>query len=653
MAEPSVRPLITEESDSEALSLVSKDLQSSDKFKREFCPTEKVVRRRRAYEGDPEAYEFPYDSKWGARLINNWMLRQINHKVGKLSKPPVRLNLKQSRGDDSDEMRLMLTAIRKKLEEKGRQAKWRNGRRHMLMDASKVGFGVRCVGLVYDRTRYLIRTLRVRAEEFHMDPTAEGFDDAEWMSWRRYVVGSKLGDTLKRHPELSPAGAGSGLTIDSRPQEIALSDDRILIYGRNLGDKGTAYLGLDPYLLTDYYRKDQTQDFYYPCPGCGRYAGVSRFREEGQTVSLYKCAACKRETKKTPPRDVLRRLARYPNGRHIRIIGPGTVDYQGPNRAKLEDVFPFVGMAWYEGEVWPGISEVQQLAAPQIYNQVAMAMLSDNAFTGAHSKVIIPKDGIEGGWNNDGNQPIQVSQECWQMGGPKNLPPTDISSSARLLLERSLEDLFLLAANSPESQGQAPDTIRSGVGIARIVAASDVGLFLTNESLVEADARFYRIVRDYCRMIDSPSEVPMTAPDGTPGTYSYDRTLMTPDIEVEVLTERDVDQEREELFSRAVEMRGMQVREVDDQMLLELSGIPDDVIQRARERANAQAYRLDEAGMAPAISGSGPPTNGAPPTGGLPASIAARVAGAHAPKQTRPPSRSRGAVAPTAPFGGG
>jgi hypothetical protein len=374
----------------------------------------------------------------------------------------------------------------------------------MLLDAGKVGFGVRCIGLVYDRNRYVLRNLRVRHEEFHMDPTAEGFDDAEWMSWRRPVAGSKLGDTVRRNPDIRPAGAGMALVNDTRPTEIALADDRILALGRGLSDKGGSIYGVQPYLVTDYYRKDQTQDFYYPCPGCGRYAGVSRVRQNGAVAAVYKCPSCGATPKREPPRDVLRRMARYPFGRHIRILGAGTIDYQGPNRSRLEDVFPFVGMIWYEGEVWTGISETQQIAAPAIYNMIAMNMLSDNAFAGAHSKVVVPKDGIEGAWNNDPNMPIEVSSECWSSGGPKQLPPSDISSSARVLLERSLEDLFLLAANSPESQGQAPDTIRSGVGIARVVAASDVGLYLTQNSLMEADARFYRIARDYLRMIDSP-----------------------------------------------------------------------------------------------------------------------------------------------------
>lgn len=658
MAEAPVKPLYTEESKDEALNLVARDLLASSRFKREYCPTEKVLLRRRAYEGDPEAYEFPYDSDWGAGLVNNWMLRQINHKVGKLSRPPVRLNLRHRDLDESDGTRLMLTALRRRFEQKAREARWRQGRRKMLLDASKVGFGVRCVGLAYDRNRYVIRTLRVRAEEFHMDPTAEWFEDAEWMCWRRYVSGSKLGDTLLRHKDLRPQGAGTDLISDSRPTEISLPDDRILADGRGVGDKGSAYLGPDPYLVSDYYRKDQSQDFYYPCPGCGRYTGVSRHREGAMTVPVYKCAACGYEAKKSPPRDVMKRMARYPNGRHIRIVGPSEVDYAGPNRAKLEDVFPFVGMVWYDGETWNGLSEVQQLAAPQIYNMIAMNMLADNSFAGPHAKVVIPKDGVEGGWNNDATQPIEVSSECWSQGGPKQMPPQDISSSTRILLDRSLEDLFLLAANSPESQGQAPDTVRSGVGIARIVAASDVGLYLTNESLIEADARFFRLVRDYCRMVDGPADIPVQAPDGTPGSYSYDRSLMSPAIDIEVLTERDVDAEREELFSRAVEMRSMGVPEADGQMLLELSGIPDDVVQRARERARAAQAQQEALGLPPSIATSPggapapPPQNGSG-NGAMPPAIAARIGGQHAPTQTRPPSRSRGASTPSAPFGGG
>ena len=653
VAEDVVRPITTGESDDEALSLVRRDLQSSEKFKKEFCPTEKIQLRRRAYEGDPDAYDFPYDSEWGARLVNNWMLRQINHKVGKLSKSPSRLNTSDANGDDDDETRLRMVAIRRRLEFKAREARWHQGRRRMLLDAAKVGFGVRCVGLKFDRGRWVIRNWRVRGEEFHMDPTAEFMlDDAEWTSWRRYVTSTKLSETLARLKGIAPAGAGASLSNDTRPQEISLSDDQIIAQGRSLGDKGASLLGVDPILVTDYYRVDQSQDFYYQCPGCGRMAGVSQVEQGGSRVPVFKCAACKKELRKAPPRDQIKRNPRYPNGRHIRILGGGTIDYRGPNRMRLEDVHPFVGAVWYEGETWNGISEVQQLQSAQIYNDVVMSMLADNAFSGGHSKIQVPKDGIVSGWGNSTDRPLEVSTECWSAGGAKTLQPADISSSARVLLDRSIQDLFLLAANSPESQGQAPETLRSGVGFRSVVAASEVGLYLNLEGLMEADARFYRIVRDLCGMVDRPTQIQMIAPDGTPGTYQYDRSLMGPQVEIEIRTDRDVDAEREELFSRGMEMRQLQVQGVDDGMLLELSGIPDDIIRRARERVAAQPP-LGPAGLPPEINTGLAPT-GMPGQNGnaVPSQAMNRLAGKMAPKPSRPPSRSRGQLPAGAGMGG-
>lgn len=663
MADEVVRPLETGETDDEALALVRRDLLSSEKFKREYWPSDKVVLRRRAYEGDPEAFDFPYDSEWGARLVPNWMLRQINHKVGKLAKSPTRLNTRHRDGKDDDDTRLLMAAAQHRLERKGREAGWPDGRRRMLLDAAKTAFGVRCIGLVYDRNRYYLKNWRVRAEEFHMDGTAEFFDDAEWMSWRRYVSSSKLGDSLARNPGVRPAGAGSSLVPDSRPSDISLSDDRILSQGRGLGGRGSATMGTDPILVTDYWRKDQSQNYYFPCPNCDRYAGVSMIRTAPDKLTpQYKCGACGKDVKKTPKRDTLRRMARYPFGRHIRILGGSSIDYRGPNRLKLQDVFPMVGMAWYDGETWNGISEVQQLAAPVILNMVAQNMLADNAFANVHGKVVIPKEGIEGGWNNDPNIPLEVSGECWQQGGPKPLNMGDFSASGRILLERSTTDLFLLAANSPESQGQAPDTLRSGVGLRSVIAASEVGLYLTQLSLLSADARFYRIARDLLGMMDSPAQIPMVAPDGTPGSYDYDRTVMSSMVDVEVLTDRDVDQEREELFSRASEMRQMQVAAADDDMLLELSGIPEDILYRARQRAQvlqAQQAAMQQAGALPPELGAMPakpqPTPGGQPNGNghstMPPAIAARM-GANAPRPTRPPSRSRGGQTPSTPFGG-
>jgi hypothetical protein len=323
---------------------------------------------------------------------------------------------------------------------------------------------------------------------------------------------------------------------------------------------------------------------------------------------------------------------------------------------KLEDVFPFVFMPWYEGETWASISEVQQLAAPAIYNMIAMNMVADNAFANAHPKVMVPKGGVESGWNNNPNDLMELSPEAWASGGAKMLQTGDVAPAVRVLLERSIQDLFLLAANSPESQGQAPETLRSGVGFRSVVAASEVGLFLTLEALTEADARFYRIVRDLCAMVDSPADIPIVAPNGVPGTYEYDRTLMSQAIDVEVMTERDVDQEREELFSRAVEMRGMGVASIDDEVLLRLSGIPEDVLGGARERARMLQAERSMGGLPPEIgggmggpSGPGSATRSAPqPNGGgsMPPAIAARLGGSHAPRPTRPPARSRGAGSP-------
>lgn len=660
MAKPDIRPIDNGETDEEALQLVRTNLLASERFKREYWPTEKILTRRLAYEGDPAAYTMPYNSDWGAELVNNWALRQINHKVGKLEKSAIRLNLKDARGLDDDATRIMLSALEQRLLHKAREAKWSLGRRKMLLDAAKTGYGVRCVGLRFDRKRYYVTNMRVRAEEWHMDPTAESIEDAEWTCWRRYVAGSKLGDTLRRNPDIRPAGASTSLVPDARPAEIALRDDAILAQGRGMTGRGAVYAGVDPYLVSDHYSRDQSMDFYYPCSGCGEYSGVSMVQHPetpGRMTPVYQCSTCGKKESKAPPRSSLRRMARYPNGKHVRIIGAGDVDYRGPNRIPLEDVHPFVGMSWYEGEVWAGISEIQQLQAPILYNMIAMNMIADNAFSNAHSKVFAPSNGITNGWNNNPNDWMEVSSECFAAGGPKTLQMGDVSASARILLERSIQDLWLMAGNSPEAQGQAPDTIRSGVGLGRIIAASEVGLLLTLASLVEADARFFRIARDLCALVDGPAKIPVTAPDGTPGTFDYDRSLMGPNVNVEVLTERDVEQEREEMFSRAVELRGMQVAEADDQMLLDLSGIPADVVQRARDRVAAKQAQMAQmgGGLPPEIGGGQP---GAPaPNGngigdGLPASLKARMAGAHAPQQARPPARSRGAGTPEASIAG-
>lgn len=648
--EPSIDPLVTDHDDSYALALVKQDLEASDRFKREYWPTTKILNRRKVYEGDPEALGWPYESSWGVRPFNNFIFRQINHKISKLMKSPVRLNTRHRRGLDDVETKMMLDAVRMQLERRAREAQWSMGRRLMALDAAKTSFGVRCVGLQYSRGGYKVRNWRVRAEEFHMDPTAEGMDDALWKCWRRYSLAERLGDSLSRHKGLSPAGAGGSLAPDSRPSEIALSDDRILLWGRGPNDRGSSSHGLDMYMVSDYYRDDETQDIYYPCSSCQNYVGMSKVRSEGRVTPVFKCPLCGKEEKQNPPTELMKRVARYPNGWHIRLLN-NEIDYNGENRLRLETGDPLVGMAWYDGEAWPGFSETQLLAAPQLMDQIANAMLADAAFSGAHSKTYTVKDAVKSGWNNNPDDIIEISREAMASGGMKTLPPADVSPAVRLLQQNSRENMYLLPGLSPEAQGQAPDTLRSGVGLQRVQLASEIGLYLPLDSLTKADQRFYKILRDLCAMIDKPTNIPMAAPGGITGEYAYDRGLMREPFDVEVITDRDIDEQREEVFSRAMEMKLAQVQGVDDEMLLELSGIPNDVQMRAKQRVAMQYNAQASMGLPPSL-GSTPPAlgvgsnRGAPPNTGIPAQTGPlnKMQGRLAPSPTRPPARSRGSI---------
>jgi hypothetical protein len=650
VAEKAVPALVNQDSDpNDAMALVRRDLMASEKFKRDYQPTEKLKARRMAYEGDPNAFPWPYKND-GFRPYENFIFRQINHKISKLQALQMRLNLRDRKGREDEEMRLQLAACKQRLLQKGREASWSVGRKLMMLDAAKLGFGVRCVGVQMDRGRYVFRNWRVKAEEFHMDPMAEGPDDAEWKSWRRRVAESRLGSSGTKGPR--GGATGDGLETDSRPRDIALETDEILYDGRSTDSRGNVFDGTPTEIVTDYYRKDPSLDYYYPCPNCETYTGVSMVMDpqSGMKVPQFKCANC--GSKKKPEAAAMKRVPRYPNGKHIRLVG-SQVDYAGVNRLLLQDGDPFVGMAWYDAETWVGMSETQILATPQILLNVSLAALADCATENAHPKLMTIDGGIISGNNNDANQPLVVTEAFYNKGGPKRLEAADVSPAVRLLLQEAMSHIYLLPGLSPESQGQAPDTIRSGVGLARVQAASEIGLVLPKDALIKADARFYRIIRDLCAQFDVSADIPMVNDQGIPGVVEYDRALMQEPFDIEILTDDDVDQQREELFSRAMEMRQIPnqqgtvgVTGIDDPLLLELSGIPEDILMRAQQRVAQQPVAAQQ-GLPPELGGAPSPTMGAAPPDVTPAvnpmtGPANKMAGRFAPRQTKPPSRSRG-----------
>jgi hypothetical protein len=292
-------------------------------------------------------------------------------------------------------------------------------------------------------------------------------------------------------------------------------------------------------------------------------------------------------------------------------------------------------------------------------------MLADHAFSNAHPKPYIAEQGLKGGWNNNPSVMAEITTDAMAQGGIKVVDTGRLAESAKILLEESVKASYLLAGNSPESQGEAPSTIRSGVGIARVISASDVGLYLTQDNLNETEERFYRIVRDLCGMMDEPATMPLRNGMGEQQNFQYDRTMMGPHVDVVISTDRDIDQEREEIFSRALDLKMVGDPAIDFELLEDLSGIPPDILRRAKDRlAQAQMKAAMEmsaqggmaspgsAGPVPSSAGNGASPFGAA-AGGLPAPLRQRRMGARAPTQARPPSRSRGSQVPTSPLGGG
>jgi hypothetical protein len=665
-----LQQLVKDEDRLDALAIVQQDLRESIEFKRRHWPSDKVMNRRRAYRGDPKSFTWPYatiNQENGARPVDNWTFRQINHKVGKLQRVPTRLNLLIENMAANPDARVRLEAIKQRLLLKARDADWKRARRRMLRESAVTGLAIRAVGIDLSGPEPRIETMPVASEEWHRDPTSETLRGASFTTWRRWVATEKIDDTLRRAGyEIGSGGSREEFSQDGRDQSLDIPDD--LILERSATTDDAPWTPVKRTLLTDHYKDDRTIDIYYPCPECAQEATMGRYRHKGETFPIFNCQHCGTTLKEPPPFESMSKGARYPYGRHIRILGKGEIVYNGPNLLPIEGVHPFIELPWYDSDYYVGYSEVELLNSPQSMNNVALAMIADNAVYNTHPKKVIVEGGLVKGDNNSPNQWIEIQKDA--IGGIQQLQPGQVGEAAKILLERSIADTYALAGNDPVAHGSSPETLRSGVGVARVIAASEVSLYLLQDQLFEMEGRFFEIVRDLSRATDTAAFMEIqTNGAGEAQPFAYDRTLMQPNIKIQVVADREIDQEREELFSRAVELFGIGDPYIDWDMLHELSGIPADLLKAAADRIRARAAGIPPE-LLPLIMGQGGqqgapggrprpgggggdslPGRGAPPAPG--GGSRAAFAGSHAPTQTRPPSRSRGAQTPASPAGGG
>jgi len=666
-----VDDLVRTESEDAALSLVREDLNEASKWKQDNWSAQTLRNRWSAFHGDPDAYQWPYRTKntAGVRPVTNLTFIQIRHKIAKLTRPPVRLNVTTKTMDPTPEVRFALNAAKKRLEQKAKEANWGAARRAMARYASVEGIGIRAIGVEYYGLKPRIIAPRVRGSEFYFDPAAEPQDllgTASWVSWRRLVSTDRVAETMRKFG-LSPSNAAPNLDVEG-DYGITLPDDQILIRGDFRG--GREWSPASRIMVTDYYRRDLTMDVYYKCSKCGGAATVGRYNTGRTERPMFECQHCGKMETKLPDREQMRQGLRYPYGRHIRIMGAGAVVYNGPCKLELQDVFPFVVMPWYEDETPKGMSEVELIDAPQNMHNLAEAMLGDNAVYNTHPKRVVLQDSITKADNNDPGNIMEMTQEGIAAGGMKQLEPGQVGEAAKIILQTSDANSYKLAGNDPVAHGGAPSTIRSGVGIGRIVAASEVSLYSVEDQFFEAETRFYRILRDMLAKVDYPQEMFVrNDASGLEEAMQYDRMLMRLIADIEVTTEARIDQEREELYSRAVELKGLGDPMVDWEMLHELSGIPPDVWQRSLQRAASKPAPpgmnpIDQ--ILPGATGGPPPLSvvqggrgaGPAPGGGGPDSLGAgrlqqQIAGRNAPPQHTPPARSRGMQTPQSPAGGG
>jgi len=642
--------LIDTGSDDAALALVRADLQESSEYKRDHWNHSSVDARWRAARGDPSAFDWgKLPDGPGIRPVNNLSFMQIRHKVGKLTHSPSRISvLKPVESLVPSEERLYLSAAKKRLEMKAREARWDQKRVSLAIAAAVQGVAHRAVGVQYDGVRPIIRTWRIRSPEWHQDCSAETLADATWCAWRRYVSSDEMLDTLQK---IEQGVYGSDATLTAEPDYgVTLQDDQILLQAT--GWKRDRWLPKSRILVTDYWRKDDTVDLTYPCTACGKRATMGQYRTQRAVRPLLECQHCGNMEKRFPQRQDVRLRRRYPGGRHIKIVGQGTVVYNGPAKMQLRNVFPIIEHRWYELDEWPGMGEIEMLAAPQMENNIASAMTLDNSIYNAHPKRWELKDSLLNKDNNDPANTLQYSEAGAQAGGLHQLPPGDLGAAARIMLEKSEQNTYRLAGNDPVAAGAQPDTIRSGVGIARINAASDISLFLPQRGVFAADTQFFEILQDICKMVDYADRVQVPVEGGGVQSVMYERDMMKLIEEMEVTGEQEVEEQRETYFTRALQMKQLGDPTITWDLIHRLSGIPEEYFQEAESEVAAHpesAMPLPQPASAGAPGAAAPSLSVLPGGRAAPNQAGAALSGLLAPPQTRPPSRSRGTPTPGGP----
>lgn len=644
--------LIDTGSNEAALALVRADLSESSEYKKDNWNSASIQARWRAARGDPKAFDWgQIPDGPGIRPVNNLIYLQLRHKVGKLTRSPSRLSiLKPVEALVSSQERLYISAAKARLEMKAREANWAAKRVSLSIAAGVQGVAHRAVGVQYDGVRPVIRTWKIRPEEWHQEPGAETLADANWCAWRRYVSSDQLLDTLQK---IDAGQFGSDATLQVEPdQGVTLPDDLILLQATASREK--RWQPKHRVLVTDYWRKDDTTDLTYPCSGCGKRATMGRYNT-GRTVRpLLECQHCGFMEKKFPDRANVRVKLRYPGGRHIKIIGGGAVVWNGPAKMQLRDVFPIIEHRWYELDTWEGLSEPELLASPQMENNIASAMTLDNAISNAHPKRWELQKSRQNADNNDPTNIIQYDEAGAQAGGLHYLPPGELGAATRILLEKSEMNTYRLAGNDPVAFGAQPETVRSGVGISRIVAASEVALFLPQRGVYSADTQFYRIAQDLCKLVDYADHMTIPTEGGGSQGIVYEREMMALIEELQVTGEQELDDQREAYFTRSLQLKQMGDPTITWDLLHRLSGIPEEYFQEAEAEAQQNAASIMPAPgvAAPGASGAAPTLSVLPGGRAAPPAQAgqtgAALSGLLAPPQVRPPSRSRG----TPPQGG-
>lgn len=427
-----------------------------------------------------------------------------------------------------------------------------------MMDAITDGlvFGTMIIGLFWDgnasKGKGEITPTIISPFNFFIDPMATRIDEAQYCMYATY---KPVGQLIKAYPEKA----------EELRKEAKTPDDNDLTFGKEINNTNNQVLFIECY-FRDYTREEWVEE------------------EEGLKYKKSKM--------------------KYPNGR--RVIIAGDVLLEDGENPYQDGEFPFVAWKCYSmpGKFW-GMSEVEQLIAPQKEINNLYNALMDNAKLNANPWTILDKNsGVEKG--SLSNSPGLVIRKNPGSDVKRDAPPS-MPAYLQQVASDLKYDLQVISGVFDATRGERPMSVTSGAGIQALQESSQGRIRLKIQGLeimlaelgsmwLKRMQQFWTLPRQIRIMGGKvePDTVPLII-DGKPVTFKYiDKDCIDGDFDVTIKTGSTMPVNKSARFDIIMKLAQTQAEDglpmIDRRTIIEYADLDnaDDIIKRFEQEKQLQ-----------------------------------------------------------------